>query len=91
MYMLQEKDCQENSKLDLISICSTPTKRDRTAALGFFEQPFARLGLFNLYFFAGENVCYFNRADEKQVFPSIGFKEDGSLDVENTVYYNKFL
>ena len=56
-----------------------------------FEQPFARLGLFNLDFFARGNVCYFNRADEKQVFPSIGFKEDGSLDVENTVYYNKFL
>lgn len=37
------------------------------------------------------NVCYFNRADESKVFPSIVFKDDGSLDSEKTVYYNKFL
>ena len=37
------------------------------------------------------NVCYFDRADKNMVFPSIVFKEDGSLDTDKTVYYNKFL
>ncbi|MDD5910664.1 MAG: hypothetical protein PUC61_00795 [Bacteroidales bacterium] len=37
------------------------------------------------------NVCYFDRADEDMIFPSIVFKEDGSLDTDKTVYYNKFL
>ena len=37
------------------------------------------------------NVCYFDRADENMIFPSIVFKEDGSLDTDKTVYYNKFL
>ena len=37
------------------------------------------------------NVCYFDRADDKMIFPSIVFKEDGSLDTDKTVYYNKFL
>ena len=37
------------------------------------------------------NVCYFNRANANMIFPSIVFKEDGSLDTDKTVYYNKFL
>lgn len=35
-------------------------------------------------------VCYFGRAKEGKVFPSIAYREDGTLDPEKTVYYGKF-
>lgn len=35
------------------------------------------------------NVCYFNRAKENKIFPSIVFREDGTVDPEKTVYYGK--
>ena len=35
-------------------------------------------------------VCYFGRANVEKVFPSIVFREDGTLDPEKTVYYGKF-
>ena len=34
-------------------------------------------------------VCYFNRAKEGKVFPSIAYREDGTLDPKKTVYYGK--
>ncbi|MBS7274175.1 MAG: hypothetical protein KIG45_03785, partial [Bacteroidales bacterium] len=34
-------------------------------------------------------VCYFGRAKEGKVFPSIAYREDGTLDPEKTVYYGK--
>ena len=35
-------------------------------------------------------VCYFGRAKEGKVFPSIAYREDGTLDPEKTVYYGNF-
>lgn len=35
-------------------------------------------------------VCFFGRAKEGKVFPSIAYREDGTLDPEKTVYYGKF-
>ena len=34
-------------------------------------------------------VCYFGRANVEKVFPSIVFREDGTVDPEKTVYYGK--
>lgn len=34
--------------------------------------------------------CYLKRSDKSQVFPSVNFREDGTLDPEKTVYYGKF-
>lgn len=36
------------------------------------------------------NVCYFNRADENKIFPSIVYTEEGNVDPEKTLYYFKF-
>lgn len=36
------------------------------------------------------NVCYFNRAKENKVFPSIVFREDGTVDPEKTLYYFQY-
>ena len=34
-------------------------------------------------------VCYFGRANVEKVFPSIVFREDGTVDPKKTVYYGK--
>lgn len=34
--------------------------------------------------------CYLKRSDKSQVFPSVNFREDGTLDPEKTVYYGNF-
>lgn len=36
------------------------------------------------------NVCYFDRAKEDKVFPSIVFREDGTVDPEKTLYYFQY-
>ena len=36
------------------------------------------------------NVCYFDRAKENKVFPSIVFREDGTVDPEKTLYYFQY-
>lgn len=36
------------------------------------------------------NVCYFDRADENKIFPSIVYTEEGNVDPEKTLYYFKF-
>ena len=35
-------------------------------------------------------VCYFNRAKEDKVFPSIIFRKDGTVDPEKTLYYFQY-
>ena len=35
-------------------------------------------------------LCYLKRSDKSQVFPSVNFREDGTLDPEKTVYYGNF-
>ena len=34
--------------------------------------------------------CYLKRSDKSQVFPSVNFREDGTLDPKKTVYYGNF-
>ena len=34
--------------------------------------------------------CYLKRSDKSQVFPSVNFRENGTLDPEKTVYYGNF-
>lgn len=35
-------------------------------------------------------LCYLKRSDKSQVFPSVNFREDGTLDPKKTVYYGNF-